>query len=56
MMGRSGGGFVCTGAAMLLATRNESNICKLVVSVVPMTGNQFFTVPFDDLNMPEQSA
>ena len=43
-MGDSGGGYISTGACMKLAEKNESNMVKLFVPIVPMTSDYYLCV------------
>lgn len=40
--GESGGGYICFGTMVLLAQRNESNIVKLAMPIIPMVDDDSF--------------
>ena len=40
--GESGGGYICFGTMVLLAQRNESNIVKLAMPIIPMIDDDSF--------------
>ena len=51
--GESGGGYICFGTMVLLAQRNESNIVKLAMPIIPMIDDDSFHSgnPFGVVNM-----
>ena len=43
--GESGGGYICFGAMVVLATRKETNLVKAAFPIIPMISDYFFSDP-----------
>ena len=43
MAGESGGGYICAGAMVQLALREESDLVKLAIPIIPMLDDYEFT-------------
>ena len=43
MVGESGGGYICSGAMVQLAMKEEAGIVKLAIPIIPMLDDYEFT-------------
>ena len=43
--GESGGGYICFGAMVMLAQKQEANIVKAAFPIIPMMSDYFFSDP-----------
>ena len=56
MAGESGGGYICAGAMVQLALREESDLVKLAVPVIPMLDDYEFTSKLSMTNEEAENA